>query len=171
MISLELTKVEIGILVVAGLLLICFVVSGWILAAPFPFLAGIFIICWSRHRQNKAHFSHTLPAMARIVNYHVETHTTNRRYGPNETYQVWAPVVEFETERGTVKAEYPIYKREHWFRFEEEYEIRYCPEQPEYFYFTSRREERVNSEEGGFIVLGIMTAAYAVALLICLMNT
>jgi hypothetical protein len=167
----KLTVVDIAILIAAAVLCICFLASGWLLAVMYPLTVGVALVQWNQLYVSRKRYSHTLPAMAKVVDYHVETQRRRSRYLPTEVYQVWQPIVEFETERGTVKAEYPIFDRDHWFDFDTEYEIQYCPEQPEYFYFVSRRDEIVNEAEGGLLVVGIIAAAYTVALLVCYMNT
>ena len=164
------TVTDIAILIAAAVLCICFLVSGKVLAAAYPLVIGILILEWKRLRETRKRFSHTLPATARIVDYHMKKHSTFKRIGSNEVYYVRRPVVEFETERGTVRADYPVYCKGQWFSFDKEYEIHYCPEQLEYFYFADRRGERVNEAEGSLYALVLFAVAYILALPYCLMN-
>ena len=139
---------------------------GWKLAAPAPALAAWICTEWHRRNRIREMFRFTLTAAAKVVDYHVETRRCHHRYAGGKTYyKVWKPVVEFETDRGTVKAEYPIWSFQPWYADKEIWEVHYVPEQPELFYFTERAEDRFEQQHYDFRIAIISMIVYLAELL------
>jgi len=161
----DVTPMDIAVLALAAVL--CFVIyaAGGTVASLIPAFLAVTVLCFLRRQRDRRFFQNTRPALAKVVNYHVETRKEHRRNGTGREYQVWAPVVEFETENGIAKADYPVFSEQHWFRIGQTYEICYCPDVPAYFYFTERKRERVEYADGSLLVCLIFDAAYVVMLI------
>ena len=170
----EFTPLDWAVLVIGTLLsIICLLIwmlaakVGMMLVSPAPFLLAVLFLQWHQMQVVKERFRFTLTAMATIVDYHVETRKVSGRNSPTYYYQIWKPVVAFETERGTVKADYPFWATEPWYTEKEEYEIHYNPEQPEYFYFTERTDEYFGEFRQSFRIAVFACIGYVIVLLMC----
>ena len=135
---------------------------GWFLAVPAPFLVSVMLTAFHNLQRIRKLLDLTLPATARIVDEReFVSRTTTRLFG-SFILRGYRPIVEFETEQGKVREEYPVNTTTPWYIFDKEYQIFYNPEQPAYFYFADRREERVGELKCGLYIAAGFVLGYIV---------
>lgn len=101
-----------------------------------------------------------IPTNAVVVNYAVKTKKIHHKglvQNHTEEYQIYAPVLRYETETQVLENPYCIYQRERWFRDGEQYLIHYIPSRPALFYFPEREDELISDYQ--VIVVITMIAA------------
>ena len=135
---------------------------GMLMAAPAPFLVSVMLAAFHHLQRVRKLLDLTLPATARVVDEREYVSRTTTRFFGSFTLYGYRPVVEFETEQGTVCEEYPVNTTTPWYSFDQEYQIFYNPEQPAYFYFADRREERMNDLKSGLSIAGAFALGYIV---------
>ncbi|MCR4645803.1 MAG: hypothetical protein K5695_10425 [Oscillospiraceae bacterium] len=139
---------------------------GWFLAVPAPFLVSVMLAALHHLQRIRKLLDLTLPATARIVDEREFVSRTTTRFFGSFILRGYRPIVEFETEQGTVREEYPINTTTPWYSYDKEYQIFYNPEQPAYFYFADRREERLGDLKYDLsIAVGFVVGYLVVAIL------
>ncbi len=143
----KLTIPDIACMVMAVIIAFCVGIAGYFTAVPIAL--GMGVIIWSLIQifSIKSLMKDGVFVTARVVDYHVKTRVAEnrsrnyQRYQKNNKYQVYAPVMEYETVSGTIRADYPVFDRERWYQEQDEWLIYYNPSQPEFFWFPERTKE------------------------------
>lgn len=101
-----------------------------------------------------------VPTNAIVVNYSVRTHRTRHKgllHNYTEEYQIYAPVLQYETETQVLENPYSVYRRERWFQDGEQYLIHYIPSRLELFYFPEHEDELI-SDYQVVMILAVIAA-------------
>lgn len=128
---------------IAGVVLICIIMAatGAWKSIPYAMAAGAIAWCAGRIWYIRSLLRTGVPTDAVVVNYSVKTVKQATRSGYTNEYQIYAPVLRYETETQILEEIYPSYRRERWFQDGEQMRICYVPEKPELIYFPGREGE------------------------------
>ena len=138
----NLTPADLAILILGGVVTLFMGIAGWWLWFLPPLPLAVIVIEILHILKIEIAFRFRMCVTAQVVSHRSEIRKEYAgKYQPPNEVVYWAPVVEFETENGTVTADYPVFRRERWFERSKSYEICYSVDNPERFYFLGRRYE------------------------------
>lgn len=145
-----------------GIVIICIVLlaTGAGRSVPYVMAGGAVAWCLERIFYLKHLLRMGVPTEAVVVNYSVKTVKSHRKIAYKsytEEYQIYAPVLRYETETQVLEVTYPVYRPIRWFQDGERYIIRYVPEKPELFYFPEHESE-LTSDYVVIIVIAVVAA-------------
>lgn len=163
----KLNVVDIACMVMTIIIGSCVGISGDLEVLPILFAMGIIVWAGIQLMIVKSLMKDGISVTARVVDYHVRTKVIRRRYQKPEKYQVYAPIMEYETDSGTVKASYPVFDRKRWYQEQDEWLICYNPSQPEFFWFAEREGEMTSK----YLLLIIVTVLITfVTMIMCVVE-